>query len=486
MVPPPAWSIGFRNVTGARLTFVRCRVAGGPPRLTPREIVHLSAIPSDGRWAARSGSITQPAATRRPARRPLPPDAGAAGVVETRFFTFGSPEAPFQLERGGSLGPVTLAYETYGELAPDGGNAILACHALSGDAHAAGWSADLDAPSAVDGMGADDKGIVARGGLGWWDGMIGPGKAFDTRKYFVICSNVIGSCRGSTGPASIDPATHKPYGSRFPLVTVGDMVRAQRELLRHLGIERLLAVAGGSLGGNQALQWTVAYPEMVQACVAIATCASLSAQGIAWNEIGRQAIVADPAWNGGDYYDGPQPDRGLSVARMIGHVTYLSEQSMTARFGRQRRTEARETASGRLESAPPTAAHGDELRGPFEVESYLRHQGQRFVERFDANAYLAISRAIDEFDLAESAGGGSLARAFEQVQASFLVLSFSSDWLYPPHESQRIVAALQEAGREVTYRSLRSSYGHDAFLLEEGRQTSLIRPYLARLRAQSK
>jgi homoserine O-acetyltransferase/O-succinyltransferase len=385
---------------------------------------------------------------------------------------------------------VTLAYETYGTLAPDGGNAILACHALSGDAHAAGWSSDEDAPSAVDGMGADEKGIVPRGGLGWWDGMIGPGKAFDTRKYFVICSNVIGSCRGSTGPSSVDPATGRPYGSRFPLVTVGDMVRAQRELLNHLGVERLLAVAGGSLGGNQALQWTVAYPEMVAGCVAIATCASLSAQGIAWNEIGRQAITSDPAWKGGDYYGGPRPERGLAVARMIGHVTYLSEQSMMARFGRQRRPSAGvgvAPISDELSAVerPATATHGDPRVGPFEVESYLRYQGQRFVDRFDANSYLAISRAIDEFDLAEAFGGGSLARAFERAEASFLALSFSSDWLYPPHESQRIVAALEEAGREVTYRNLRSGYGHDAFLLEEGRQTSLIRPFLARLRERT-
>ena len=338
---------------------------------------------------------------------------------------------------------MTLAYETYGELAPDGGNAILACHALSGDAHAAGWSADLDAPSAVDGMGADEKGIVARGGLGWWDGMIGPGKAFDTRKYFVICSNVIGSCRGSTGRPRSNPATGRPYGSRFPLVTVGDMVRAQRELLRHLGVERLLAVAGGSLGGNQALQWTVAYPELVQGCVAIATCASLSAQGIAWNEIGRQAIMADPAWNGGDYYDGPQPERGLAVARMIGHVTYLSEQSMTAKFGRQRRTEARETATG-AGVGPANGGARRRAAGPFEVESYLRHQGQRFVERFDANAYLAISRAIDEFDLAQAFGRRLAGAAFERARASFLALSFSSDWLYPPHESQRIIDGAED------------------------------------------
>jgi homoserine O-acetyltransferase len=404
-------------------------------------------------------------------------------VATTRYHTFGSPERPLVLERGGALGPVTIAYETYGELAPDGGNAILACHALSGDAHAAGWSLDPAAPSAVDGMGADDKGIAPRGGLGWWDGMIGPGKAFDTNRYFVICCNVLGSCRGSTGPASLEPSSGRPYGSRFPLVTVGDMVSAQREVLRHLGVERLLAVAGGSLGGNQALQWTVAYPEMVHGCIAIATCSSLSAQGIAWNEIGRQAILADPAWNGGDYYDGPQPAQGLAVARMIGHVTYLSEQSMEAKFGRQRRPERP------LADDPPpvaTAALGDERLGPFEVERYLRYQGERFVERFDANAYLAISRAIDEFDLAQAFGGGSLERALARARASFLVLSFSSDWLYPPHESQRITEALKASGREVTYRNLRSGYGHDAFLLEEGRQTSLIRPFLARLRERTR
>src|SRR5436305_3265671 len=256
---------------------------------------------------------------------------GAVGTVRTEFLDL--PE-PLRLDSGKTLAPVRIAYETYGTLASAKDNVILVCHALSGDAHAAGWSDDPTAPTTVDGVGAADRG---KRGLGWWDGMIGPGKAFDTTKYFVICSSVTGSCRGSTGPASIDPATGRPYGSRFPLVTVGDMVRAQRELLRYLGVERLLAVTGGSLGGNQALQWTVAYPELVAGCVAIATCASLSAQGIAWNEIGRQAIMADPAWNGGNYYDGPQPERGLAVARMIGHVTYLSEQSMTARFGRQRR-----------------------------------------------------------------------------------------------------------------------------------------------------
>ena len=371
-----------------------------------------------------------------------------------------------RLESGATLGPITLAYETYGELAPDGGNAILACHALSGDAHAAGWSTDPNAPSAVDGVGADEKGVQPRAGLGWWDGMIGPGKAFDTRKYFVICSNVLGSCRGSTGPASPDPRTGRPYGSRFPLVTVGDMVNAQRELLRHLGVERLLAVAGGSLGGSQALQWALAYPELVQGCIAIATTARLPAMGIGFNEIGRQAIMADPNWRGGDYYDGQPPARGLAVARMVGHVTYLSDQSMAAKFGRRLQGKER---------------YSYDLTPEFEVESYLRYQGASFVGRFDASSYVVITRAIDYHDLVVQFGGGSLERAFERARARFLVLSFSSDWLYTPAQSRELVGALEAAGADVTYRNLRSSYGHDAFLLEEARQTSLIRPFLRRL-----
>ena len=301
--------------------------------------------------------------------------------------------------------------------------------------------------------------------------MIGPGKAFDTSEYFVISSNVIGGCRDSTGPSSIDPATGRPYGSSFPLVTVADMVDAQRELLRHLGVERLLAVAGGSLGGNQALRWAVAYPDLVLGCIPIATCARMSAQGIAFNEIGRQAITADPNWRGGDYYDGPRPDRGLAIARMVGHVTYLSEASMEAKFGRRLRGKER---------------YSYDYSAEFEVESYLRHQGRSFVNRFDANSYLLITRAIDYFDLAAQVGGGSLERAFRDVSASFLVLSFSSDWLYPPHQSREIVSALQANGLDVLYRNLRSSYGHDAFLLEEARQARLIKPFLARLRRRGR
>ncbi|MFN8523966.1 MAG: homoserine O-acetyltransferase [Chloroflexota bacterium] len=410
----------------------------------------------------------QTGATRPRRRRVLPESAGSAGVASTRYFTFAT-EAPVTLESGRLLGPVTLAYETYGILAPDRGNAILACHALSGDAHAAGWSAESDAPSAVDGMGADDKGIASRGGLGWWDGMIGPGKAFDTDKYFVICSNVIGGCRGSTGPGSVNPETGKPYGSAFPLVTVGDMVAAQRELIRYLGITRLLAVAGGSLGGNQALQWAVANPDMVAGCIPIATCAQLSAMGNAFNEIGRRAIMSDPSWEGGDYYGRATPDLGLSIARMIGHVTYLSEASMEAKFSRRLRGRERHT-------------YDYDYGVEFEVESYLRHQGSTFVERFDANSYLVISRAIDYFDLAGAFGGGSLERALGRARARFLVMSFSSDWLYPPHQSRAIAEAARAAGLDVTYRNLRSGYGHDAFLLEEARQTRLIKPFLARLR----
>jgi homoserine O-acetyltransferase len=406
-----------------------------------------------------------------PARRGRAPSphAGSARLVPTPYINIGKSQQPHLLESGATLGPVRLAYETYGELAADGGNAILVLHALSGDAHAAGWSLDRDAPSAVDGVGADEKGIRARGGLGWWDGMIGPGKAFDTSRYFVISSNIIGSCRGSTGPASPDPATGQPYGSRFPLVTVGDMVTAQRELLRHLGVERLLAVAGGSLGGNQALQWAVAYPEMVRGCIPIATCASLTSLGLAFNEIGRQAIRSDANFRGGDYYGYEPPAAGLGIARMIGHVTYLSERSMEAKFGRQLRDKQR---------------YSYDFSTEFEVESYLRHQGRSFVDRFDANAYLVITKAIDYFDLAMTFGEGSLERAFRSARARFLIMSFSSDWLYPPHQSAEITAAVASNGLAVEYHNLRSDYGHDAFLLEEARQTRFIRSFLARLAAE--
>ena len=396
--------------------------------------------------------------------RTFPAPGGAAGVVETRFFDF---PGELRLDVGRTLAPVRLAYETYGTLAPARDNAILVCHALSGDAHAAGWSAQLDAPTALDGIGADERGVHARGGLGWWDGMVGPGKAFDTERYFVICANVIGGCRGSSGPNTIDPSTGREYGLGFPVVTVGDMVRAQTFLLDALGIDRLLAASGGSLGGMQALEWAVSYPERLRACIPIASTARLGAQGMAWNAIARNAIVADPDWQGGAYYGtGRAPTAGIGVARMIGHVTYLSAQSMAEKFGRglQDRAEYSYTLT----------------EADFAVESYLRHQAAKFAARFDANSYLYLSRALTYFDLAR-AGGGSLERALRSVQAATLLISFSSDWLYPPADSRELYDALAAAGKRVEHLTIETTYGHDSFLLEEARQTPAIIEFLDRV-----
>jgi homoserine O-acetyltransferase len=401
----------------------------------------------------------------RPSRRVRDPEPGAAGIVQTQYFDLAG---PLPLESGATLAPVRLAYETYGRLAPARDNAILVCHALSGDAHAAGWSVEDDAPSAVDGIGADERGIRPRGGLGWWDGLIGPGKAFDTERYFVICSNLIGSCRGSTGPLSANPATDRPYGLDFPVVTVGDMVRAQVALIDALGIETLLAVAGGSLGGMQALEWAVAYPDRVRACIPIASTAHLGAQGVAWNAIARNAIMADPDWQGGHYYGtGRAPVAGIGVARMVGHVTYLSAEAMGTKFGRN--LQEREAYSYSL--------HGAD----FAVESYLRYQAASFAARFDANSYLYLSRALTYFDLARSWGEGDLARALARVQAATLLISFSSDWLYPPEDSRAIAEALAAQGKEVEWHNLDVAYGHDSFLLEEARQAPLISDFLEKI-----
>jgi homoserine O-acetyltransferase len=382
------------------------------------------------------------------------------GLTRTEQVTF---EEELPLEGGGSLPEYTLAYETYGRPDPRGANAILACHALSGDAHAAGMSEDPAAPSAVDGVGADER-KKSRGGVGWWDGMIGPGKAFDTDRYFVICINVLGSCRGSTGPRSIDRRTGRRYDVDFPIVTVGDMVRAQRRLLDHLGVPSLLGVSGGSLGGMQALEWAVRYPEFVRGCIPIATTSRLAPMGLAWSAIGRNAIMADPRWRGGRYEDDEGPAAGLAVARMIGHVTYLSSVSIAEKFGRRLR--GREDYSYSFEP-------------DFEVESYLRHQGDSFTRRFDANSYLYISRALSYFDLARSWGEGSLERAMARARARFLVLSFSSDWLYPPSDSAALAEALRSSGGDVESHVIESTYGHDAFLLEEAALTGYIERFLA-------
>jgi homoserine O-acetyltransferase/O-succinyltransferase len=390
-------------------------------------------------------------------------EKGSVGVVTTQYYTFAEPPNEMVLDSGVKLGPVTLAYETYGRLNEERDNAILICHALSGDAHVAGVSADDSGPSAADvGFGAEARQEpVDRKKLGWWDNMVGPGKAFDTDRYFVICSNIIGGCRGSTGPSSIDPATGKPYGLSFPVITVGDMVNAQKRLVEHLGISQLLSVTGGSLGGMQALQWAVAHPEMVRSCIPVATSARLSAQGIAFNEVGRQAIMADQNWHGGEYYGENSPIPGLGVARMLGHITYLSDESMRNKFGRRLRNRER---------------YGFDFSTDFEVESYLRYQAESFIRRFDANSYLYITKAIDYFDLAN--GHGFLSMAFREVPARFLVISFSSDWLYPSYQSKEIVKALKANGIDVSYCEVPSAYGHDAFLLEEEAQTQLVRGFL--------
>jgi homoserine O-acetyltransferase/O-succinyltransferase len=390
------------------------------------------------------------------------PRTGSVGVVETLGL-----ELPgrLPLDGGASLERVGIAYETYGTLNPQRDNVILVCHALSGDAHAAGWSSTVDTPSAVDGIGAEERGIRSRGGLGWWDNLIGPGKAFDTDRYYVVCSNLLGSCRGSTGPSSLNPATGTPYATDFPVITVGDMVRAERAMLLELGIERLLAVAGGSLGGMQALEWSVAYPEAVESVIMTASTTRLATQGVAWNAIARNAIMADPDWQDGRYYGtGRAPLAGVGVARMVGHVTYLSAQAMDEKF--DRRLQARDALSFTL-SEPD-----------FAVESYLRYQAATFAQRFDANSYLYISRALTYFDLARSHGGGSLARAVRETRARFLLVSFSSDWLYPTRDSRELEEALKAEGKQVEHYVIETSYGHDSFLLEDVQQPELISSFL--------
>ncbi len=354
-------------------------------------------------------------------------------------FTFAEPPGELALETGKKLGPITVAYETFGVLDDKKDNAILVCHALSGDSHVAGEG-------------------------GWWEGLIGPGKAINTDKYFVICSNVLGGCSGSTGPSSINPATGKPYAMAFPIITIRDIVNVQARLVEHLGIPKLLAAIGGSMGGMQAMEWAISYPERIQAVIAIATASELPSQGIAFDEVGRQAIIKDETWQKfkGDYYGRGIPEKGLSVARMIGHITYLSKDSMKEKFGR--RLQDKETFDYGFDDAE------------FQVESYLRYQGNKFTQRFDANSYLYITKAINYFDL--SRRFGSTQNAFKNVEADFLVISFTSDWLYPPELSKHIVSALQANGVSVTYLNIDSNYGHDAFLLPNDVQEKTVEGFL--------
>lgn len=376
------------------------------------------------------------------------PSGASVGRVEKRFFTFAVPPHPLDVDSGRSLGPVTLAYETYGKLDEQATNAVLVLHALTGDSHAAGHYDATDAKP------------------GWWDIMIGPGKPIDTDRYFVICSNVIGGCMGSTGPSSIDPETGKPYGLTFPVITIADMVRAQKELVEHLGIKKLLCAIGGSMGGMQVLEWAVRYPDMVRAAVPLATTTKHSALAIAFNEVARQAIMADPKWNCGDYYEGGKPGHGLAVARMIGHITYLSDEAMRQKF--DRRLQDRCEISFAFDVAD------------FQVESYLRYQGQKFVDRFDANSFLYVTKAADYFNLEAAHGEGSAVAAFAKARCRFLVASFSSDWLYPTYQSRAMVQAMKKNGLDVSFVEIEAKWGHDAFLLPNARLSGMIDRFLDR------
>ena len=346
------------------------------------------------------------------------------------------------LDSGRRLAPVTVRYETYGELNASRTNAVLIVHAFSGDAHAAGFHPGAQKP-------------------GWWDNMIGHGKPFDTRRYHVVCSNVLGGCQGTTGPGSIDPQIGRPYALSFPVITVNDMVKVQKRLIDHLEIERLLAVAGGSMGGMQALEWAVTYPDSLATAIVLASTPRLTAQGIAFDAVGRNAIMSDPRWRNGDYYDHEPPARGLAIARMLGHITYLSEESMGMKFGRKLQQRRQ---------------FGFDFSDQFAVESYLEYQGGKFVDRFDANSYIYLTKAMDYYDISDRFD--SLEAAFAQGASKYLVISFTSDWLYPPYQSKEMVFAMMKAGKDVSYAELSSPYGHDSFLLETQRQGKIIAGFL--------
>ncbi len=370
---------------------------------------------------------------------------GMLKMAKTEILTCFTAENPIQLENGQQLGPVDLAFETYGTLNRKKSNAVLVCHSLSGDAHAA--FKHQDDPLNV----------------GWWDEFIGPGKFLDTNRYYIICSNVLGGCKGSTGPNAIDPKTGHPYGLTFPVITVSDMVKAQYHLIKALTIDKLAMVIGGSMGGMQALEWAISYPDMIERCACIASTASLSPQAIAFDAVGRHAIISDPNWQEGNYYGGQVPEVGLSIARMIGHITYLSHDSMNKKFGR------------RLQEKPD---YRYSFSSEFQVESYLQYQGNKFVSRFDANAYLYLTKAISYFDLGKKYG--SLEKAFSGVTCQFLVVSIQSDWLYPPEQSKSIVKSLMKLNKDVTYCEMDSSYGHDAFLIDLGQLGPLVSQFLER------
>ena len=364
----------------------------------------------------------------------------SVGFVKTQYFNINE---EIKLDSGEILDNVTVAYETYGELNKEKSNAILICHALTGDAHAAGWHKGDKKP-------------------GWWEIVIGPGKALDSEKYFIICSNVLGGCKGTTGPSSINPKTNKQYGLDFPVITIKDMVNVQKKLIDSFNINQLVAVIGGSMGGMQVLEWVVDYPKMMKKAVAIATTGMSSPQQIAFNEVGRQAIFSDPNWLGGNYYEsGKIPENGLSLARMIAHITYLSDESMDIKFGRDLQDKDEISYDFSID---------------FQVESYLKHQGETFVKRFDANSYLFITKAVDLFDLSVN---NSLIDGFKDIEAKMEIISVDSDWLYPTEQSTEIVTALNANNIETTFSEIKSNYGHDAFLLEKGQLNHILSKFLA-------
>ncbi|MDD4587803.1 MAG: homoserine O-acetyltransferase [Heliobacteriaceae bacterium] len=369
------------------------------------------------------------------------PGASRELIVKPQTFTFAAPPTEMVLESGRRFGPITVAYETYGELNAERSNAVLIAHALTGDHHAAGKYHPADKVA------------------GWWDPLIGPGKPFDTDRFFVIGVNILGGCSGTTGPASIDPATGRPYGMTFPVYTVRDMVRVQRELLAHLGIDRLLCVAGGSMGGMQVLEWAVTYPEMVDGIIPIATSGRMTAMGIAFNEIMRQTIMLDPGWQNGDYYPGTGPAKGLAIARMLGMVTYRSDESFAVRFGR-RMADTRSTVYYRFDNS-------------FEIENYLHYQGEKLVRRFDANTYLYICKAMDLYDLGRDRGG--IEPALSRIRAKTLFIGVNTDWLYPPRYIIEMADIMARFKQEVAYWELESPHGHDAFLIE----FEQVRPVIA-------
>lgn len=369
------------------------------------------------------------------------------GRVDTASAVLFTAERPLRLDSGAALAPVEVAYETYGTLNADRSNAVVICHALTGDAHAAGYHEGAERP-------------------GWWDNIIGPGRPLDTDRFFVICSNLLGGCQGTTGPSSTDPATGRPYGLRFPLFTVSDLVRVHRALVAHLGIERPLAAIGGSLGGMQVLQWALDAPGELGAALVICASSRLSAQNIAFSAVAREAIMGDPDFRGGDYYeDGARPDRGLATARMLAHITYLSEESMRRKFGR------------RIQGGD-TPRFGFDV--DFQVESYLRHQGESFLRRFDANSYLYLTRVMDYFDA--FADPVAVARALEGTDTRFLVVSFDSDWRFDTAHSREIVRVLAAHGAAVTFREVASPHGHDSFLLEVPDYHRTVAAFLERMR----